>query len=142
MSSEKMKHLEFIQAVITRMNQNSFQIKTWMITIVSALLALSAGSDNKLYVGIAIFSVIIFWFLDSYYLQMERKSRGIYNDVAEISPDDQRKEIKDFDVPIKLYNGGKYGYWSAFLSKTIFLLYGMIIVALVIVIVISWVNPT
>jgi hypothetical protein len=28
-SSEEVKHLEFIQGVITRMNTNSFQMKGW-----------------------------------------------------------------------------------------------------------------
>lgn len=32
----KIKHLEFIQNIINRMNLNSFQIKEWMIMIVSA----------------------------------------------------------------------------------------------------------
>ena len=60
----KIKHLEFIQSTITRMNQNSFQIKGWMITIVSALLALYARSEKKLYIFIAIVPAIVFWFLD------------------------------------------------------------------------------
>ena len=36
MMENKIKHLEFIQSTITRMNQNSFQIKGWMITFVSS----------------------------------------------------------------------------------------------------------
>lgn len=36
MEKEKIKHLEFIQNIINRMNLNSFQIKEWMIMIVSA----------------------------------------------------------------------------------------------------------
>jgi hypothetical protein len=31
MPSEKIKHLELIQAVVTRMNSNSFQMKGWMV---------------------------------------------------------------------------------------------------------------
>ena len=56
----KIKHLEFIQAAITRMNQNSFQIKGWMITLVSALLALYANSNKSVYVLIAIIPTIVF----------------------------------------------------------------------------------
>ena len=82
----KIKHLEFIQTVITRMNQNSFQIKGWMITIVSALLALYASSGKQIYILVAIVPTVIFWFLDTYYLQQERKFRGVYNDVAGLSP--------------------------------------------------------
>ena len=85
MSTEQLKHLEFIQAVITRMNANSFQIKGWTVTIVSALLAIFASTKNHYFILTGIFPNIVFWFLDSYYLQQERKFRGLYNDVADIS---------------------------------------------------------
>lgn len=44
MTNDQIKHLEFIQNSITRMNQNSFQIKTFTITIVAALLAVYAST--------------------------------------------------------------------------------------------------
>ena len=37
MEADKIKHIEFIQDTITRMNVNSFQIKSWNVTILSAL---------------------------------------------------------------------------------------------------------
>lgn len=122
-----MKHLEFIQATITRMNQNSFQIKGWMITIVSALLALYANSENVVYILVAIVPAIIFWFLDAYYLQQERKFRGVYNDVAGLTSEDSRVEIRDFEMPIQKYQCGKYCFFNVLLSKTIFPLYGIVI---------------
>lgn len=127
----KIKHLEFIQSVITRMNQNSFQIKGWMITIVSALLALYASSANVEYILIAIAPAFMFWFLDAYYLQQERKLRGVYNDVAGLTSDSERIEIKDFEMPIHQYRHGKYCYFNVLLSKTIVPLYGVIIVGLI-----------
>ena len=54
MDEVKRQHLTFIQGVITRMNTNSFQIKGWTITIVSALLALYANSFNVIYIFVAI----------------------------------------------------------------------------------------
>ena len=39
---KKLKHLEFIQNVILRMNNNSFLIKGWAITLISALFALAS----------------------------------------------------------------------------------------------------
>ena len=85
------------------MNQNSFQLKGWMITIVSALLALYAGSGNVLYIWAALVPTVLFWMLDAYYLQQERKFRGVYNDVAELTPEESRIEIKEFDMPIQKY---------------------------------------
>lgn len=45
--NRKIKHLEFIQSNISRMNQCSFKMKGWMITIDSAFLALFAASIDK-----------------------------------------------------------------------------------------------
>ena len=82
--NRKIKHLEFIQSNISRMNQCSFKMKGWMITIDSALLALFAasidkntGSGNTIYLFVAAIPIIIFWILDSYYLQHSRCSYRI-----------------------------------------------------------------
>ena len=132
MMENKIKHLEFIQSTITRMNQNSFQIKGWMITLVSALLALYASSERVVYILIAIVPTVLFWFLDAYYLQQERRFRGVYNDVAGLSPDDSRINVREFEMPIQKYQCGKYCYFNVLFSRTIFPLYGIVIVGLVI----------
>lgn len=132
MMENKIKHLEFIQSTITRMNQNSFQIKGWMITLVSALLALYASSEKVVYILIAIVPAIEFWFLDAYYLQQERRFRGVYNDVAGLSPDNSRINVREFEMPIQKYQCGKYCYFNVLFSKTIFPLYGIVIVGLVV----------
>ena len=128
----KIKHLEFIQTVITRLNQISFQIKGWMITIVSALLALYASSGKQIYILVAIVPTVIFWFLDTYYLQQERKFRGVYNDVAGLSPEDSRVDVRDFEMPIQKYQCGRYCYFNVLISRTILPLYGVVIIGLVI----------
>ena len=125
MEQEKIQHLEFIQNIINRMNTNSFQIKEWMITIVSALLALYASSDNVTYIFVAIIPTLLFWYLDAYYLQQERKFRKLYDDVL---PDDS--EISLFSMPIQNYTNCKYCLWSTFFSKTIGWLYGTIVILL------------
>lgn len=129
MSPEKIKHLEFIQNVITRMNTNSFQIKGWSIVIVSALLAIYASTKNNYFFLVAVFPTLIFWFLDTYYLNQERKFRGLYNDVSGIT--DEPKEIKMFAMRPDLYTDGKYSYWSAFFSITILKMYLAIIAILI-----------
>ncbi len=121
MSDEKLKHLEFIQNVITRMNTNSFQIKQWAVTLVCALLAIFASTQNTFFVLTAIFPAVVFWFLDAYYLMQERKFRGLYNDVAELT--EKPKIIKPFAMRPDLYTGGTYSYWSSFTSRTIRKLY-------------------
>lgn len=130
----KTKHLEFVQSIITRMNTNSFQLKGWMITIVSALLALFANSSKCNYIFVAIVPTMVFWFLDAYYLQQERKFRGLYEDIVN---DNVEKIKKEFSMPINEYkydkndsDTKKYCYWNAFFSTTILPLYGIIVLAL------------
>lgn len=81
----KLKHLEFIQAVIARMSTSSFLFKGWAITIAAGLSAFAATSTSGVLrvalVG-AIFSSVLFWGLDGYYLWIERKYVGLYKKVA------------------------------------------------------------
>ena len=128
MSEEKLKHLEFIQNIITRMNTNSFQIKEWTVTIASAMLAIYAATKNSYFMLVGIFPTCVFWFLDTYYLTQERKFRGLYDDVAGVS--DTPKQIKLFAMRPDLYTGGKYSYWDVFWSTTIWKLYVSIIIIL------------
>lgn len=127
MKDSKIKHLEFLQSIITRMNTNSFQIKTFAITIVSAFLAVFAATKNEQFILLGMLPVLLFWFLDSYYLQQERKFRGIYNNVSGLKKD---VEIRDFEMPIHKLIGGQFSYWRVFFSKTIFWFYGLITISL------------
>ena len=126
---KKIKHLEFVQSIITRMNTNSFQIKGMTITIVSALLAVFASTLKTPFIFIGIAPTILFWFLDTYYLQQERKFRGVYNNVGGIKND---VTIVDFEMPIHKFIGGQYSYFKVFWSKTIAWLYASVIVFLLI----------
>lgn len=138
MDENKIKHLEFIQANIVRMNSCSFKMKGWAITIVTALLALYAATINATYSGnfifllVAIAPTILFWALDAYYLQQERKFRGIYNDVAGLTEEKAKKQIREFEMPLNKYNGGKYSLFQIMFSKTEGPLYLPIIVGLII----------
>ncbi len=123
------KHLEFIQNIITRMNTNSFQIKSLAITIVAAFLGIYASTQLLSFILIGLFPTLILWFLDSYYLQQERKFRGLYNDVAGIA---SKNVIKPFGMPINLYNGGSFSYCNVLFSKTILGFYLPIILLLII----------
>lgn len=129
MTPENIKHLEFIQNVITRMNTNSFQIKGWSIVIVSALLAIYASTKNNYFFLAGVFPTFIFWFLDAYYLKQERKFRGLYNDVAGVS--EESKKIKLFEMRPDLYIEGKYTYKSSFFSITILKLYLAMVIILI-----------
>lgn len=130
MSEEKIKYLEFIQNIVTRMNQNSFMIKEgWTVAIVSALLAIYANKENKLFILISIFPVLIFMFLDSYYLWQERKFRHLYNKVLE---ENESKQIKLFSMNTNVGNECcKICYFKVLFSVTELVFYFSIMLGLV-----------
>ena len=131
MEQDKLKHLEFIQSVISRMNSNSFQIKNLTITIIAATLALCAATKNYNFILVGITSTILFWLGDAYILNQERKFRGLYNDYAGIS--ENPLNSKPFEMNTKLYKKGKYSYLCALFSKTMLLSYlGMVILLIII----------
>lgn len=118
------KHLEFTQGIITRMGQNSFLIKGWTITLLSALFALAAKDSNQLFIVVAYFPTIVFWVLDSYYLYQERLFRDLYDKI-------RAKKIMEFDLSTSSVDKGFSDWASAALSKIHLLFYGIIIAVLI-----------
>ena len=83
---EKIAHLTFIQGVINRMAANSFLVKGWTIALVAALLAIAAEKVTFSYLLVVLVPVLLFWWLDTYYLTQEKIYRALYKDVAKKCP--------------------------------------------------------
>lgn len=132
------KHLEFLQSNISRMNQCSFQMKGWAITLASALIAVFVSTisennfGNKIYIYASIVSTFLFWCLDSLYLSKERKFIGIYNDLIGTSNGKNQNPIaiKDYEIPLNKYKGWKYCIIRAMLLPSEIIFYGAIIIGL------------
>ncbi|PKA22444.1 hypothetical protein CH381_30855 [Leptospira sp. mixed culture ATI2-C-A1] len=81
------KEIDLIQDCISRMANNSFLLKGWLISILAVILALAEKQVNFLVLStILIIPVLSFWYLDAYYLCTERKYRALYNWVLENRP--------------------------------------------------------
>lgn len=114
--SNKHKHLEFIQASISRMSGNLFLLKGWSVTLIAALFALAAKDTNKSYIVVAYFPLFIFWFLDGYFLAMERRFRALYEHVRQLN-----EENIDFSMNTEPYKSDKRNQWiPALFSRTLF----------------------
>lgn len=70
------KEIDIIQDTIKRMAFNSFMIKGWAITLVVVALLLKGTKFQTL---IAFIPLLIFWFLDAYFLWQERLFRKLYD---------------------------------------------------------------
>jgi len=96
-TEEKIKHLEIIQGVINRLANNSFLIKGWMLTISLAGFGFFIEKNKPQILFFIIFNVVIFWFLDSYFLRQEKLFRKLYDSCA------NNKETKAFTMDISKY---------------------------------------
>ena len=117
---KKMKHLELIQGVISRMASNSFMLKGWAVTLVAGILVLASKDTDKLYFLVSYIPVIVFWFLDAYYLLQERLYRSLYEKV-------QNTDENSIDFSLKAttteFDNEKNRFLSCFISKTEFWFY-------------------
>lgn len=129
--NNKHKHLDYIQSTIMRMSNNSFYLKGWNITIISAIIALvSKDNDCKIYICALVLN-IIFWFLDAYYLHQEKLFRKLYDQVSKINEDkDVNFSMDTSEFKTEIPSIIKIMIWNV----SITLLYGSIALILLFVI--------
>ena len=74
------KEIDLIQACISRMAHDSFLMKGWMLTLLAAIWAFAIRTET-LFVISAMSLVIIwaFWYLDAFFLCVEKMYREMYN---------------------------------------------------------------
>ena len=118
----KLKHLEFIQTIITRMAHNSFLLKGWSITVVGAIIGLNKDGIDWKIVLISFFLILMFWALDAYFLNQERLFRGRYDEVRTKSP-----ETIDFSMGLENASAVKTDWFITFFSVTLRLYYGALL---------------
>ena len=121
---KEIKHLEMIESVIERMGQNSFALKGWTMTLVVAICAFSAAGTERKFALVAIAPIIAFWFLDSFYLQKERKYRELYKNVT-------AHKAEPFNMDISNITGNKTAFIKCLFSVTEWLFYLVFIIAII-----------
>jgi len=73
------KEIDLIQSCITRMVNNSFMLKGWLITLIIALIALLPNNINRHYLcGTILLMDLAFWYLDAFFTKLERLYRWKY----------------------------------------------------------------
>ena len=122
----KIAHLQMIQAVITRMAGNSFMVKGWTVTLVTALFALAAAAANGFFVYVAYLPAVMFWSLDAYFLRQERLFRKLYDHVREV-----KDGTVDFSMNTHPFKVGTT--WSVAWSRTLCLFHGTITTTIIVV---------
>lgn len=124
---KKVSHLEMIQNVIARMSHNSFLIKGWTITLISAFIVIEKSNIKTNFLYIAVFPTLFFWVIDSYFLNQERLFRKLFNKVRLL--DDTQIDFSMDTIQFK-----KITWFKTFFSKTLFIFYGLILLGIIILV--------
>jgi len=112
-----LKAIDINQSIINRMARNSFLIKGWTITLVVAALLLKGTVEQGF---LAIFPLLTFWLLDTYFLKQERLFRKLYSHNVENTSNTVKQlfsmNTDDFDE----------SYFGVMCSRTLLWFYGTI----------------
>jgi len=98
MSNSVSIHLGFIQQNIQRFGQNSFMCKGWSLTLVLAVLAFTGANQST---GQAVESlvpliIVLFWYLDGYFLRLERLFRNMYDKVRKLKNSNYDLSVRNY----------------------------------------------
>lgn len=126
------QELNMIQNCITRMADDSFQLRKWYMSIVfiGGGFCYQQNINPEPFMSILLIMTIIFWFLDTFFLRLERLYRRKYAWVIKkriagntelfynLDPYEKRMWLPDAE-----YTGPSTEKWRCFLSYTLLLLY-------------------
>ena len=94
--------------------------------MVSGLLAFSAAGSDPEFAYIAYFPVLAFWWLDAYFLHMERRFRALYDRVRAF-----REEEIDFSMDTSALTSGRWSVLSVAASRTLLIYHGVLLTTVV-----------
>ena len=126
---KKLKHLEMIQNIITRLANNSFSLKGWTVIFIAAVLGFAIKESNSNYILLVLFPIFAFWGLDGYYLRQEKLFRTLYDKVRKLDEQDINFEMDTFSIESEVDSWG-----SVCVSRTILGFYVPILIVVLILI--------
>ena len=121
------KELDLIQAVTTRLGQNAFYVKGWSITLVAVVLALGdddlrSTAERPYLLGLILVVWLAFWYLDAYFLRLERMYRKLYDYVIANKDDPNRLR---YNLDATPYAAQTPTGWQLMLSVSLLVFYGI-----------------
>lgn len=129
------KEIDLIQGVINRMASNSIMLKGWLISLIAVVLALSKDSlfyCNAFFVcSILCFPILIFWYLDAFFLHREKCYRALYEWVIK---NRMNTNANLYSLDYRPYQKKVNSQLRVMFSKTLFPFYGLSFLVLIIII--------
>ena len=126
------KELELIQNCIARMANNSFMLKEWFVALGAVVIAMTLDKSNKtVIIGTLLLVTVAFWYLDAFFLRIEKMYRKLYNWVLE----ERRKNNREFQYNLEphRFDNEVEGILKIMFSTTLLNFYGVAIIVIVLI---------
>jgi hypothetical protein len=127
------KEIDLIQGVINRMANNSFLLKGWLISLVALVLAITketiVATQLSYFSLLLCLPVVLFWYLDAFFLHKEKCYIKMYNWVIE---NRKTTEEHSYCLDYRRYENKVDCVFIVMLSKTIIPFYGLVLFILLI----------
>jgi hypothetical protein len=108
----RVKHLEFLQAVITRLANQGATLKNYCITVTTAVCGFAVTLQHPIVALLALLPIFTFAVLDAEYLSTERRFRALFDRVRrEEWANMPSFELDPLSMP-ELTNGNAFWSWS------------------------------
>jgi hypothetical protein len=121
LTDPQIKHLEFVQAVITRLANNSFLMKGWALTVGGLILGFAIDQRSWRIAAAALLPIVAFWGLDAYFLRQERLFRRLYDAVRRSEP-----QVEPFSMDTRHYAAAVPSWLATAFSGTLLPFYGVV----------------
>ncbi|MGZ4926067.1 MAG: hypothetical protein ACXV4B_06400 [Halobacteriota archaeon] len=122
-SPYELETIRTIQHVRARMATNSLIIKGWVVAVLGIVVLLGSTRYQAL---IAVFALLVFWYLDAYFQRQKKAYGALYNEIVEnkLNIGDEFFDMKTawYEVGIEVPRAGKL-----MLSKTLLIFYGSLL---------------
>ncbi|KAF5887219.1 hypothetical protein [Rhizobium sp. PEPV16] len=119
----RIKHLEMVQGVVSRLSNHSTNFKNYCVTLVTAIIGFALTANNVNIIPAAVLPVVAFAYLDARYLRLERAFRSLYNHVRLEDWNSQ----PTFDLDLKSTQFDRHPLIRAVFTWTILGFYGSLL---------------
>lgn len=113
------KQIDLVQSCITRMAHNSFLIKGWTVGLLTIVLAITKNLHWQCMI-IVFLPLLSFWYLDAYFLRVEKLYRVMYRNLITTNDFDP----KFYDLDPNKFNNEIECICCVMFSHTLFIFYG------------------
>jgi hypothetical protein len=137
-SDAQIKHLEFVQTVISRLANNCFLMKGWALTVAGLLFGFAVDQGSWRIAAAGLLPVVAFWALDAFFLRQERLFRCLYDAVRRSDP-----KVELFSMDTRGCAAAVDSWSATVLSRTLLPFYGVLaLVGLILILVGAFQQPT